>query len=293
MRMNDYCKNCLLGKNIDAFPASLSPGEAVEYKNALLSILEDEDPDLTAPEASSRIRALKKALWGEQPRDYYEIKRHFNALMLRFVPDLEEDILYAGDPLVRALQYAMTGNFIDFAAFDSVEESKLMELLGKAREIPIDPSVLEKLRQQLLGARKLTYITDNCGEIVMDKLLLRQILRMNPSVEITVLLRGGRVVNDACMEDAEQIGLPDMDPRVRCLANGTALDGTVLRRISREAKDAITLADLTIAKGQGNYETLSGCGYNLFYLFMCKCELFMKRFGVPQFSGILAREIPE
>ena len=47
---------------------------------------------------------------------------------------------------------------------------------------------------------------------------------------------------------------------------------------------------MLIAKGQGNYEGLSGCGLNIFYIFLCKCSLFMEHFGVPQFSGMLVRE---
>ena len=67
----------------------------------------------------------------------------------------------------------------------------------------------------------------------------------------------------------------------------------MLRTVSREAREAIAHADVVIAKGQANYETLYGCGYNIFFIFMCKCMLFMDRFKVPQFTGILAYEDPE
>lgn len=54
--------------------------------------------------------------------------------------------------------------------------------------------------------------------------------------------------------------------------------------------DEVENADLLISKGQGNYEGLSRCGLNIYYLFLCKCEMFMRRFGVEQFTGIMARE---
>ena len=165
-----------------------------------------------------------------------------------------------------------------------------MELIDRAPDITVDADTLEQLREQAGTARTLALITDNCGEIVMDKILLRQFLRMNPDLSITVIVRGGPVANDATLEDAEQVGLTKLG---RCIGNGTATDGTVLRILSREARETIAHADVVIAKGQANYETLYGCGYNIFFIFMCKCMLFMDRFKVPQFTGILAYEDPE
>ena len=89
------------------------------------------------------------------------------------------------------------------------------------------------------------------------------------------------------MEDAAQVG---MDSLARVIGNGTALDGTVIRKMPAESRLVLENADVLIAKGQANYETLHGCGLNVFYLFMCKCDLFTERFHVPQFSGILAAE---
>ena len=74
------------------------------------------------------------------------------------------------------------------------------------------------------------------------------------------------------------------------IGNGTAMPGNVLSAVSQEARSEIEQADLLISKGQGNYEGLSGCGLNIFYLFLCKCERFIDRFHVPQFTGIMTRE---
>ena len=120
--------------------------------------------------------------------DYEQIKRHFNALMLEIEPVLEKRVEASADPLKSAVQYAMMGNFIDFAALDKVEESKLMELIDRAPDITVDEDTLEQLRDRAAKARTLALITDNCGEIVMDKILLRQILRMNPDLSITVIV---------------------------------------------------------------------------------------------------------
>ena len=96
------------------------------------------------------------------------------------------------------------------------------------------------------------------------------------------------VVNDATVEDAEQVRLGEAAQRI--LGNGCDLPGTVLTRVSPEALAEADAADLLIAKGQANYEGLSGCGRNIFYIFMCKCPLFIERFHASLFSGVLTRE---
>ena len=287
--MNSACRECMLNKHLNNYPAD-APKELVrEYQEALVELTQQSGAVPTGPEVFHQVKETRKRLFGEGEMDYTQIKRHFNDLMLGLEEELEHRVLASENPLKSAVQYAMMGNFIDFAALDKVEESKLMELIDRAPDIIVDEDTLEQLREQSAKAHTLSLITDNCGEIVMDKILLRQLKRLNPHLAITVIVRGEPVANDATMEDAQQVGLTELG---RCMGNGTATDGTVLRILSREAREAIVKADMVIAKGQANYETLYGCGCNVFYIFMCKCMLFMDRFKVPQFTGILDYEDP-
>ena len=280
----------MLNKHLNNYPAD-APEELVkEYQEALVELTQQSGAVPTGPEVFHQVKETRKRLFGEGEMDYTQIKRHFNDLMLGVEEELERRVLASEDPLKSAVQYAMMGNFIDFAALDRVEEGKLMELLDRAPVIGMDEECLALMREQAAVSKTLTLITDNCGEIVMDKILLRQLKRLNPHLAITVIVRGEPVANDATMEDAQQVGLTELGC---CMGNGTATDGTVLRILSREAREAIVKADMVIAKGQANYETLYGCGCNVFYIFMCKCMLFMDRFKVPQFTGILAYEDPE
>ena len=285
--MNSDCRDCMRNKYLHRYPEGTSEELVKRYQDAVISLTGQSGAVPTGPEVFCRVRELRKELFGEDEMDYSRVKRHFNALMLGMEDELERRVLRSGDPLRSAVQYAMMGNFIDFSALENVEEKRLMDLLDRAPEIAVNEECLEQLREQAASAKTLTYITDNCGEIVMDKILIRQLKRLSPELAVTVLVRGGPVANDATMEDAEQVGLTALG---RCIGNGTATDGTVLRIVSGEAREAVISADLVIAKGQANYETLYGCGHNIFYIFMCKCELFINRFNVPQFSGVLTRE---
>lgn len=277
---------CLLGKNLSRYPKNATQKQIEDYQAALRAVIE-KNKHLSAPEVVEAIGELQRALFGAVD-GYDAIKSHYNRVMLEAEPMLQKNVQDANDPLLCAVQYAMAGNYIDFGALDEVGEETLQKFLSAADEMTVDASALELLRSDLKVANRLVYLTDNCGEIVADKVFLHTLLKKRPDLHITVILRGAPVLNDATLLDAEQVGLSSVASEV--MGNGTAIAGTVLSRVSKEAREAISRADLLIAKGQGNYESLCGCGLNLYYIFLCKCELFVKRFGLPQFTGVLTKE---
>ena len=54
--------------------------------------------------------------------------------------------------------------------------------------------------------------------------------------------------------------------------------------------EAFEAADVILAKGMGNNETLYGCGYNVYYAFLVKCQFFVERFGKPLMTPMLVAE---
>ncbi len=287
MLINDHCKSCLIRKNIQSYPADASPEKIRTYQAEVRSTVENAD-GLSTPQVAGKLYALHEELFGTI-QDYSEIKRHFNYMMLSLLSHMEQQVHASEDPLKAAVQYSMVGNYIDFGALASVEEEELKNQLGKAADIEIDEDLLEEFREEVLRARKLVLFTDNCGEIVTDRLLLSTLRELNPRLHVTVIVRGEPVVNDATLADAAQVHMEEAADRI--LGSGAGLPGTAIEALSPEAKKAACDADLLIAKGQGNYEGLSECGLNVFYFFLCKCELFMQRFDVPQFTGIMTREL--
>lgn len=294
--LHPACVSCLIKKQIDRYPASAPREQVMTYMRRLGQMMA-ELPDRTGgPAIMEAITDIRREVFGEAAhevdQDYAAIKHHFNTLMMdtAAAEDLPYRIEASPDPLRTALGYAMTGNFIDFGAMDSVDEGKLRALLEESpNRVSPDLPAYNDLTADLSTARRLVLLTDNCGEIVMDKLLAETIHRLYPSLSITVLVRGGEVLNDATMEDAAQIGFDRMEG-ITTLGNGDRLAGTDLTRISPEARAAILGADLILAKGQGNFETLQGCGLNIYYAFLCKCQFFADRFGVPIYTGMLVRE---
>ena len=286
-RLEPECIRCLVSKQLTAYPETATPAQQIEYMQRFLKLVAQARHDVGVPAISRDLKNLKKELFGAQ-EDFTEIKRHFNALMLSRGPGLQQKLDEADDPLLLALQYAFVGNYIDFGgAMHKVQEEELSRLIADAPGFELNADACEALRTEIMRAGRIVYLTDNCGEIVMDKLLMRVIRRMNPSAQLTVMVRGDDVLNDATRDDAEQVGLAEV---AAVMDNGSDVAGTWLEDISDEARLTIENADLILAKGQANFETMRGCGLNVFYLFMCKCNLFATRFNVPRFTGMLIHD---
>lgn len=285
-RWNSHCTQCLLKQHLTNYPDTATEEERLTYIRRLFSILTDIAPGESSPVVVNRILTLQKEMF-DQFVDYTDIKKHFNQLMLEQEDWIYADISSAPDPIRRAVQYVMKGNYIDFGVLSDVNSEKLMELLSQAKDQAIDDQIFEELIQDLTSAKNMVLLTDNCGEIVLDKLLVRTIMSQFPDLQIHVIVRGGHALNDATMEDACQVGLPDL---VEVIGNGTCLQGTYLPDISKEARDLLEQADVILSKGQGNFESLQYCGLNIYYLFLCKCDLFTKRFHTHLYNGILTND---
>ena len=274
MRTGKYCKECLLRSEERKVEQEQNWEKKQLFLDQVRAALRDEDLELSPPEYLAEFTELYERHFGAQTA-VDPLKRHFNELMLKKEPEIRKRIEASEDPVATAIQAAQAGNYIDYIALGEIDGDQLEQLLFQNREKGLKPEVYDSFKADLSSAKNLVYITDNCGEIVVDKVLIQELKKFYPQVDVTVIVRGAGVANDASMEDAVQVGLSD---EARVIGNGTRIAGTSLNRISREAKEIIGRADVIIAKGQGNYETLSGCGLNVYYLFLCKCDYFVKRF---------------
>jgi uncharacterized protein with ATP-grasp and redox domains len=151
----------------------------------------------------------------------------------------------------------------------------------------IDEEEYKHLKKDLENGSNMLYVLDNCGEIVLDKLLIRQLKKYYPELHITVMVRGEEALNDATIEDAEMVGLTEEVP---IITNNSSIQGVVISKLTEEQKEVLDSADVILAKGQANFESLNGYGKNIYYLFLCKCDLFAKLFDVEPFHGMLVNE---
>lgn len=286
MKINAFCMSCLVRAQARCIQKFQDEEKKACYMREVLHMIAESDPKWSAPALLEPISKLYEKYWGMQ-NDLEEEKRTFNELLLSMEDDLEQKIRSRKDPLEAALCLARLGNYIDFSALGEVSAEKLLELLAQAEQETLDESEYRHFRKDLENGKYLVYLTDNCGEIVLDKIFIKLLKEQYPQLMIEVLVRGVAVTNDATMEDARYVGLTEVVP---VFSNGSGIAGTELTHISKEAREKLEQADLILSKGQGNFETLHTCGLNIYYLFLCKCDWFMQKFHAEHLKGMFVNE---
>lgn len=292
MKFNPACMECQIRKHESKIQHFEDENRKKEYMDTVLERFHYPKEGECVPSISVELKKYYSDFWEIPMEDFQEINREFNQLMLQLEETLFETIENAEDSLYEALVFARTGNYIDFAALPDVSKEKAISLVMSEHKDPLDEEEYRRFCEEAETAERLVYLTDNCGEIVLDKLAIKILKQRFPKLQITVLVRGLPAGNDATMEDAEMCGLTEIVP---VMGNGSDVGGTWLPGINKEARELLERADLILAKGQGNYETLHGCGLNIYYLFLCKCDYFVKFFHAKPLQGMFVNErrVPE
>ena len=215
---------------------------------------------------------------------YHQVKQHSNELALSYRAQLREKIKHSITPLDTALQISAAGNIIDFGA-KSHSSLDIDKELQEINHIGFQHYDIDAIKSKLAMANKLLFICDNAGEIVFDCLLIEQLQQSYPQLTIIAALRDKPIINDATLIDAQAVGMTQL---VEVISSGSVYPGTLLSETSSEFQQHYHNADLLIAKGQGNYETLLPIAQaKLFFLLRIKCEHMANLSGVKQGNLVL------
>ena len=279
MRISASCAKCL-------YDRQLNKTDNKAYLAEIRELLDNRKENDTSPYMVYLFNKVHVRYFGKGA-DYKEIKKKYNDLMLGMEDKLRDEIKNAEDPLAKSIIMSRIGNYIDFGAMNHVDQDEFLELFCDTKMREDDEKTYRSFVRECEKARNFLLVCDNCGEIVLDKLMIEQLKIRFPRLTVKALIRGGEVLNDATEEDARYTGL---DKVAEIISNGEAIAGTIYDMMPQEAKDAIDEADVILAKGQGNYESMSGQGRHVFYEFLCKCDLFTGRFKVPRLTGMFIEE---
>ena len=209
-----------------------------------------------------------------------------NRFVLERLDIVREKVNQASDPVLTALQYAILGNYIDFSAlWKDVSFEKLEQMLENPEQFAFDTAFYPEFCREMENAKNLLLITDNAGELGFDWVLADALQKRYPDVKISFCVRGFPAHNDATREDYEfmQIPFPVID-------SGSDIGGTELSCIGQEARNAIENADVILAKGMGNTETLYGCGLPVYFAFLVKCKRLEQVFSAGHMTPMFVRE---
>jgi damage-control phosphatase, subfamily I len=277
------CIPCLLRQAVEA-PRMVAASDAVQETivRKVLKELASGDFSQSPPVMAQAIHRHIRELTGQKD-PYKKIKERFNALAISLLPGLEQTVAQAQQPMATAVRLAIAGNVIDMGINGNLEDDQVKEAIEHALVSPLQGE-LEPFIQAVSKAKRILYLADNAGEIVFDRLLLQQL----PLERVTLAVRGAPIINDATREDAVAAGI---DTLVNVIDNGSDAPGTVLSDCSESFLHHFNQADLVIAKGQGNYETLNNAPKDIFFILKAKCPVIAKDLGGTVGDLILRRSI--
>ena len=284
--IDTYCLQCLLRRNIALAQTLGTEEQAMAFAKEIMKLCIAAPEGVSSPWFGPQITDLLHDMYGLDYDRFRQEKLDSNHFVLERLPAIREKVTAAKDPVFAGLQFAILGNYLDFSALQGqVSFEKLEEMLDKALEMELDEQVYAYFCRDLRRGGKLVYLTDNAGEIGFDRVLAEAIAAAYPDIAITICVRGAIAQNDATREDAAAVGIP-----FPVIDNGNRVAGTQLDLLSEEAAAALSDADVILAKGMANAETMLGCGYNVYYAFLVKCQRFVTRFGKPMFTPMLVKE---
>lgn len=227
-------------------------------------------PETPSPNVSTEIyRYFRRENLNGDP--YADEKKKYNQLLLNQYDSLKTQITNAESIFDKALQFAIAGNIIDFGPNHQIPLAETLQKVEKTA-FAIDHS--HQLKSDLSEAKKILWLGDNAGEIVLDKLFIDTMGLKN----VQFAVRGTPVINDVTMEDADFVGMH----HVACvLSNGYDAPSTILDESSEAFQQAFYEADVIISKGQGNYEGLMNhTQQKIYFLLMAKCHVIAEKLNV-------------
>ena len=284
--VDSYCIQCYLRRNADLVRPLGDEKKTTEFLKKIMQMYIDAPAEVPSPWFGPQVADLLHEMYGLEIDRFRQEKLDSNRFVLERMEEIRRRVEAAEDPLLAGLQFAILGNYLDFSALQgNVSYEKLDEMLNGARDIDVTGPVLDRFRADLKKGRKLLYLTDNAGEIGFDRVFAETIRKTFPQLEITFCVRGAVTQNDATREDAAAVGIP-----FPVIDNGNRVAGTQIELLSQPAREALEEADVILAKGMGNAETMLGCGFNVYYAFLIKCPRFVELFHKPMFTPMFIHD---
>ncbi len=268
------CIPCILRVALSAIRYSTSDHE-IEKKlfYEALRIVETKPLNTTSPELIRDILVKIEEYTGcSDP--FEDVKANLNREALRLYPKAKEEIKNSPNPLYLATKKAIAANKGDVMITPKLGENG-----------DLSQSDFLKFKEKLENTNFLVYLGDNAGEIVFDKILIEEILRLYDT-EIVFVVRRHPALNDATFDDAILTG---MNETVEVIDNGInePLPGTLVNKVSKKLKNLFEKADLIISKGGGNLETLTNEDLNICFMLVAKCHPLANFFNTPYNSLVL------
>jgi uncharacterized protein with ATP-grasp and redox domains len=282
MKIQTECVPCLLKRIIFETEQSTKNKKirTKTIKNACKLLAELYDPNECSATIATKVHKIAYETLGDND-PYKDLKFASNEIALSLIPRVNHLINCSDDPLRITMLCSIIGNLMDFGIPGASEHpERLGEIFEEIFVEDLGHDDSDEIKALLSKSKRVILFTDNCGEIVFDKILCRELKKFNPDIFLTVVVKGEPIISDATLKDVEDLGFEEVSDEI--LTTGCFAIGLDFDKIPPMLKKALESADLIICKGMANYEAFSETDYHpIAYLLRAKCTAIANSMNIP------------
>lgn len=282
MKIQNDCIPCLFKRIL--YEADLSTNDPTKkikaIQGAASSLTKLYSPDTCSAIIATKMhRSVYRALNDKDP--YRALKERSSAIANQLIPTVERLIRQSNDSLYTSMVCAIIGNALDFGIEGaSSHPDKFFETFEDAVSEGLGYDDYPKVKQLLKKTQSILFFTDNCGEIVFDRILCRELKYHHPHIKITLVVKGEPVLSDATIQDAMAVGFDTVADEV--LTTGCFAVGVDFKQLPPTVAKRLDTVDAIFCKGMANYESFSETNYRpIVYLLLTKCKPIAQSMGIP------------
>lgn len=282
MKIQTECVTCLLKRII--FEAEQSTDDAMlrlkTIQNSCKLLSELYNPNISSAIIATKVHKIAYETLGDYD-PYLVLKEQSNKTAQSLVPRVNELIECSDDPLRITMLASIIGNLMDFGIpGGSSHPEKLSEIFEETFAEDLGHDDTDEIKDILKNSKNVLLFTDNCGEIVFDKIFCRELKKFNPNIFLTIVVKGEPIISDATIKDVEELKFDEYVDEI--LTTGCFAIGLDFEKIPPELEITLKKADLIICKGMANYEAFSETDYKpIAYLLRTKCTAIANSMNLP------------
>jgi len=251
------CISCILNRGYLQIQEA-TDDKALQFKtlSSILSLLVEEFKPTANPAylGTKRDQLIRKITGNNDP--YKQKKQLSNQKALEVLPLAQSLVSNETSPELRfrkACLSAIVGNIMEFDLPNNPFKFADLETLIQEAESDLAIDEISQIFSKANNAKNVLYLTDNAGEIVLDRLLVHEI--RNLGAHVTVAVKSGPILNDATLEDAIIVGMDKVADEV--MSTGSDSVGLFPEECLGKFLKLYRSVDFVVAKGMGHAETLT------------------------------------
>jgi len=279
MKITETCIDCLLSRvKFECSLCHASPSLTEATITGCRRVMNEiRSAPLSHPQIASLIHRRAYELLGN-PDPFAELKRQGNRQAIEVCEEVRNDLLTFRDYVLASI----IGNTFDYGVKGHVVEENFSVFFKRefARGLTVDQT--DKIAPL---CSRVVYLSDNCGEIVFDRLLVEYL--KGQGSHVTLAVKEAPILNDATLQDARDLRLDIIADQLTTTGGGAEI-GISREIIPDNLQQAISRCTIIIAKGMANFESLSEMDDlpPVAYLLAAKCKPVADELGVPMGSMI-------